>query len=111
MLPNLTVLRLTTLLSLLSLTWFITAHILTYTSVHTCRLTSPHLWWLTFGIMCIGYLVIIEVIVVAFLIFVLGPLIFVSLIAIDSLNYLSDGFTGFPQHHSDLYGTSSIATP
>ncbi|KAF8491024.1 hypothetical protein JB92DRAFT_3007265 [Gautieria morchelliformis] len=71
--------RLTTVLSLLSLVWFITAHILAYTSIHTCRLSSPHLWWLTFGIICIGYLVIVEVIVVAFLVFILGPLIFVGL--------------------------------
>ncbi|KAF8587990.1 hypothetical protein K439DRAFT_717005 [Ramaria rubella] len=71
--------RLTTLLSLLSLTWFITAHILTYTSIHTCRLSAPHLWWLTFGIICIGYLVIVEVIVVALLVFIVGPLIFLLL--------------------------------
>src|SRR5882724_10596254 len=61
------------------MTWFVTAHILIYTSIHTCRLSAPHLWWLTFGIICIGYLVIVEVIVVAFLIFILGPLIFVCL--------------------------------
>jgi len=67
------------LLSLLSLTWFVTAHILIYISVHTCRLSAPHLWWLTFGIICIGYLVIVEVIVVAFIVFILGPLIFLFL--------------------------------
>ncbi|THH31778.1 hypothetical protein EUX98_g2382 [Antrodiella citrinella] len=44
--------RLSLFTSLISLSWFLTAHILEYTSVKTCRLTSPHLWWLTFGIIC-----------------------------------------------------------
>jgi hypothetical protein len=100
--------RLTTLLSLLYLTWFITSHILTYTSVHTCRLTSPHLWWLTFGIICIDYLVIVGVVVIAFLVLIVGPLILVCLISLDSARYLFDDLQGFPQHHPDLHGTSSI---
>jgi len=48
--------RLILLYSLLTLTWFITAHILEYTSVYTCRRSSPHLWWLTFGILSVMYI-------------------------------------------------------
>jgi hypothetical protein len=53
--------RLTLLSSLLTLTWFLTAHILEYTSVNSCRHSSPHLWWLTFGILCIMYIMVLEV--------------------------------------------------
>ncbi|KAJ7901838.1 hypothetical protein B0H14DRAFT_3080101 [Mycena olivaceomarginata] len=52
------------------------AHILEYTSIHTCRFSSPHLWWLTFGILCIMYLVVLEVIILGFVVFVVAPIIF-----------------------------------
>lgn len=51
----LTYLRLSSFSSLMSVTWFVTAHILVYTSVDTCRLASPHLWWLVFSIVALMY--------------------------------------------------------
>jgi hypothetical protein len=56
--------RLSILATLLSLTWFITAHILVFTSIHTCRYASPHLWWLTFAVICITYLSVFEVVII-----------------------------------------------
>lgn len=68
----------TTILSLLSLVWFIASHILVYTSINTCRKSSPHLWWLAFGIMCIAYLLIAEVLLVVFFLFFFVPVLLVS---------------------------------
>ncbi|GJJ06519.1 hypothetical protein Clacol_000711 [Clathrus columnatus] len=56
--------RLGSVLSLASAVWFIVAHALLYTSTTTCRLSAPHLWWLAFGIVCIGYVVVVELIAV-----------------------------------------------
>jgi hypothetical protein len=64
--------------SLLTLTWFLTAHIFEYTSTKTCRLTSPHLWWLVFGILSIMYLVVLEVLVLGVFVFVIGPILYVG---------------------------------
>ncbi|KAJ6499905.1 hypothetical protein C8R47DRAFT_970689 [Mycena vitilis] len=68
--------RLSILSSLITLSWFLTAHILEYTTIHTCRFSSPHIWWLTFGILCIMYLVVLEVIVLGFVVFVIAPIVF-----------------------------------
>ncbi|KAH8107927.1 hypothetical protein BXZ70DRAFT_22503 [Cristinia sonorae] len=70
--------RLSLITSLMSLTWFLTAHVLEYTSTNTCRRTSPHLWWLTFGIICILYLMILEIFLLGVLVFILGPIIYVA---------------------------------
>ncbi|KAK7045607.1 hypothetical protein VNI00_007440 [Paramarasmius palmivorus] len=67
--------RLSLFSSLYSLSWFLTAHILVYTSVNTCRHTSPHLWWLVFSILCITYLMILEVIILGLVVFIIGPFI------------------------------------
>ncbi|KAJ7703188.1 hypothetical protein B0H17DRAFT_1042128 [Mycena rosella] len=68
--------RLTILSSLVTLSWFLTAHILEYTSIHTCRYSSPHIWWLTFGILCIMYLVVLEVVILGMVVFVVAPIVF-----------------------------------
>ncbi|KAG6837724.1 hypothetical protein H0H93_003526 [Arthromyces matolae] len=37
--------------------WFLTAHILAYTSINTCGKSSPHIWWLLFWnivLICMG---------------------------------------------------------
>ncbi|KAJ7462319.1 hypothetical protein B0H11DRAFT_2160178 [Mycena galericulata] len=68
--------RLSIISSLITLTWFLTAHILEYTSIHSCRFSSPHIWWLTFGILCIMYLVVLEVIILGFIVFVIAPIVF-----------------------------------
>ena len=68
-------------LSLLpSLVWFLMAHILEYAPVDSCRFSSPHLWWLTFGILCILYLMVLEIFLLGLLVFILGPVIYVRLI-------------------------------
>ncbi|TFK75437.1 hypothetical protein BDN72DRAFT_757762 [Pluteus cervinus] len=68
--------RLTVLSSLMTLSWFLTAHILEYTSVHTCRFAAPHLWWLIFGILCIMYLMVLEVLLLGFVVFIIAPILF-----------------------------------
>ncbi|KAG2150474.1 hypothetical protein DEU56DRAFT_780188 [Suillus clintonianus] len=67
--------RLSLLSSMLTLTWFLTAHILEYTSVDSCRLSSPLVWWLTFGILCTMYFLVLEVLVFGFLVFMVLPFI------------------------------------
>ncbi|TFK54206.1 hypothetical protein OE88DRAFT_1625140 [Heliocybe sulcata] len=67
--------RMSFLSSLLTVTWFVIAHILAYTSVNTCRHAAPHIWWLTFGILCTMYLAVVEVILFGLVVFVIGPLI------------------------------------
>ncbi|KAF8906535.1 hypothetical protein CPB84DRAFT_1726177 [Gymnopilus junonius] len=69
--------RLTLVSSLMTLSWFLTAHILEYTSISTCRHTSPHLWWLVFGILCIMYLMVLEVVLVGLIVLVIAPIIFI----------------------------------
>lgn len=64
--------------SFISLAWFLTAHILAYTSLNTCRFAAPHLWWLTFGILCILYVMILEIFLLGLLVFILGPVLYVG---------------------------------
>ncbi|KAH8119229.1 hypothetical protein DFH11DRAFT_431213 [Phellopilus nigrolimitatus] len=68
--------RLSLLLSLIIVSWFLTSNILVFTSLHTCRFAAPHLWWLIFSILCLQYLIILEVFVIAMLVFIIGPLIY-----------------------------------
>ncbi|KAG9103291.1 hypothetical protein FRC06_011483 [Ceratobasidium sp. 370] len=65
--------------ALYGLIWFITANILLYGSLGTCRYTSPYIWWLTFGLICLGYIVIAEMLAVALVVFVLGPLVYLTI--------------------------------
>ncbi|KAF8843008.1 hypothetical protein BDN67DRAFT_253557 [Paxillus ammoniavirescens] len=67
--------RLSLFLSMLTLTWFLTAHILEYTSIDTYRLTAPLVWWLTFAILCTMYLLVLEVVLFGFLVFMVLPFI------------------------------------
>lgn len=67
--------RLSLFSSLYSLTWFLTAHIMVYTSINRCRYSAPHLWWLVFGILCITYLMILEVVILGIIVFIIGPII------------------------------------
>ncbi|KAF9027795.1 hypothetical protein BDP27DRAFT_926620 [Rhodocollybia butyracea] len=67
--------RLSLFSSFFSLTWFLTAHILIYTSLKTCRFSSPHIWWLVFGILCITYIMILEVILLGLVVFLFAPVI------------------------------------
>ena len=62
----------------MTLSWFLTAHILEYTSINTCRHSSPHLWWLVFGILCTMYLMVLQVVLLGFIVLVLAPILFVS---------------------------------
>ncbi|KAI0706796.1 hypothetical protein C8T65DRAFT_651455 [Cerioporus squamosus] len=62
--------------SFIALAWFLTAHVLEYTSINTCRIAAPHVWWLTFGILCTLYLMILEIFLLGLLVFILGPVLF-----------------------------------
>ncbi|KAF7288651.1 RING-type domain-containing protein [Mycena chlorophos] len=68
--------RLSILSSMFTLTWFLTAHILEYSAIHTCRYSAPHVFWLLFGILCIMYLVVLEVLLLGFVVFVVAPIVF-----------------------------------
>ncbi|KAH8828472.1 hypothetical protein DL96DRAFT_1555866 [Flagelloscypha sp. PMI_526] len=68
--------RLSTLSSLITISWFITAHILEYTSMDTCRHASPHLWWLIFSILALMYLMVLEVVILGFFFFIILPVAF-----------------------------------
>ncbi|QRW24991.1 hypothetical protein RhiXN_06940 [Rhizoctonia solani] len=57
---------------LYGLVWFVTANILLYGSIASCRYTSPYIWWLTFALLCLGYLVVAEMLLVALVVFVIG---------------------------------------
>ncbi len=63
--------------STFTLVWFVLVQILLYSSATTCRRSSPHLWWLTFGVLSMMYVMILEVVLVAILVFVVGPILFV----------------------------------
>ncbi|KAH6913817.1 hypothetical protein BKA70DRAFT_1094838 [Coprinopsis sp. MPI-PUGE-AT-0042] len=69
--------RLTLFCSLITLSWFLTAHILEYTSLSTCRHAAPHLWWLVFGCLCIMYLMLLEVVVLGFIVLIVAPILFI----------------------------------
>ncbi|KAF8658266.1 hypothetical protein AX16_002042 [Volvariella volvacea WC 439] len=68
--------RLTFLSTLMMLIWFLVAHILEYTSIQTCRLSSPHIWWLNFGILSIMYFMVLEVLILGIIVFIIAPIIF-----------------------------------
>lgn len=68
--------RLSLLGSTFTLVWFVLAQIFVYSSTNSCRHSSPHLWWLTFGVLSVMYLMILEVVLVAILVFVVGPILF-----------------------------------
>ena len=90
-----------------TLTWFLTAHILEYTSVNSCRLSAPLVWWLTFGILCTMYLLVLEVILFGFLVFMVLPFIMVSPIRPLLCMQLKLSLEAFLQHHITLPGPSS----
>ncbi|EJD03098.1 uncharacterized protein FOMMEDRAFT_168159 [Fomitiporia mediterranea MF3/22] len=68
--------RFSLLLSLIIISWFLTAQILIFTSLPTCRKDAPHLWWLVFSFLCLQYLVLFEVFATAVIVFIIGPLIY-----------------------------------
>ncbi|KAG8857998.1 hypothetical protein FRB96_005489 [Tulasnella sp. 330] len=71
--------RFETCLTILALAHFVGNNILLFSSVHTCRFSSPHIWWLGLTIACLGYVVVVEVILIAIVIFVLGPILLLTL--------------------------------
>lgn len=68
---------LTTLISLMVLVHFIITNVLIFSSTKTCRVTSPHLWWASLSMLIITYMLVLELIVIGFSIFVIMPIIFV----------------------------------
>jgi len=63
-------------LSILSFVWFITSNVLIYSSLYSCRLSAPHLWWLTFAILTITYLMLLELLLLGLIVFVIGPIVY-----------------------------------
>jgi len=89
------ILRFSVLSSVITLSWFLAAHVLEYTSINTCRQTSPHLWWLVFGMLCIMYLMVFEIFIIGFILLVITPIVFVSCVAHGSFRIdTSSRFSG-----------------
>ena len=103
-------LRLTLLCSLMTLSWFLTAHILEYTSINTCRHTSPHLWWLVFAILCTMYIVVLEVVLLGFVVLVLAPILFVSSRIFEIYYTMLISSPDILEYPSDLHWSSPLAT-
>src|SRR5579863_242085 len=90
-------LRLSLMGSTFTLVWFVLVQILLFSSANTCRRAAPHLWWLTFGVLSVMYVMILEVVVVAILVFVVGPILFVRYnyaLPPDSLRLTSHSYSG-----------------
>jgi len=68
--------RINVLYSVMTLVWFLASHVLLYTSLYTCRLSSPILWWLTFSILSIMYLKILEILFLGIVVFIIAPILF-----------------------------------
>ncbi|KAG9018804.1 hypothetical protein FRB90_009455 [Tulasnella sp. 427] len=71
--------RMDTFLTATGLIHFVVNHIWLYTTVHTCRLDAPHVWYLGLGIASLGYLIVLELLLIAFIVFVLGPILLLIL--------------------------------
>ncbi|KAG8919974.1 hypothetical protein FRC01_001006 [Tulasnella sp. 417] len=71
--------RLDTFLTATGLIHFVVNHIWLYTTVHTCRINDPHIWYLGLGIASLGYLIVLELLLIAFIVFVLGPILLLIL--------------------------------
>ncbi|KAG8945904.1 hypothetical protein FRC00_009877, partial [Tulasnella sp. 408] len=71
--------RMDTFLTATGLIHFVVNHIWLYTSVHTCRVNDPHVWYLGLGIASLGYLIVLELLLIAFIVFVLGPILLLIL--------------------------------
>ncbi|KAI0031727.1 hypothetical protein K488DRAFT_78889 [Vararia minispora EC-137] len=72
---QLTATRLSAFCTTFTIVWFVMAHIFLYTSTESCRFSSPYLWWLTFSILSIMYIAVAEVLLVALIVFIIGPLL------------------------------------
>lgn len=98
----------------MSLVWFLTAHVLEYTSVNTCRHSSPHLWWLTFGILCTLYLMILEIFILGLLVFILGPVLYVcGILTTGGYTYVLPDISSiaYMEPLPPLYWTTPITKP
>jgi hypothetical protein len=65
--------------SLLGFIWFVAAHIFLFTTVKTCLPSSPHVWWLTVGLLSLSYLAVAELVLIGLVIFLIGPVVFIGL--------------------------------
>jgi hypothetical protein len=54
------------------------ATLISQSSIDTCRYDAPRLWWLNFAILCILYLMVLEVVVLGFVVLIVAPILFVS---------------------------------
>ncbi|KAG9043587.1 hypothetical protein FS837_009376 [Tulasnella sp. UAMH 9824] len=71
--------RMDTFLTATGLIHFVVNHIWLYTTVHTCRVNDPHVWYLGLGIASLGYLIVLELLLIAFIVFILGPILLLIL--------------------------------
>ncbi|KAG8903713.1 hypothetical protein FRB99_002849 [Tulasnella sp. 403] len=94
--------RMDTILTILGIVHFVGNNIFLYTSVYSCRIVAPHVWWLAFGIVCLGYVIVVELLLIAFVVFVLGPFLLLVLnILMLCLGRRVDA-NGNPQIHAEI---------
>ena len=65
--------RLSVLLVLFGVAWWFVAQVFLYSSPN-CRNSSPHVWWLLFGLVSVQYLAIAELVLFAVVIFIIVPI-------------------------------------
>ena len=61
---DLLLLSLTDLISLFSFLWFVLGNFWVFSSLHTCRATSPELWWGSMASLIISYLRAVEILAI-----------------------------------------------
>ena len=103
--------RISVLFTIYSLAWFVLAHVFAYTSTNTCRLASPHIWWLTFSILCLTYIAIAEVLLMIIFIFIVGPILLVSASLLEYNPLLISSYVAYLQCNHVLPWPPSSTKP
>lgn len=68
--------RLSVMSNMCTIVWFSVTNPILFSSIATCRVTSPHLWWLTFSLLAVIYLMILPFFFISMTVFVLIPFVF-----------------------------------
>lgn len=97
--------------SLLAITHFLITNVLVFSSTKSCRVSSPHLWWSTFSMLCLTYIIILEVLIIGFTIFIIMPIIFVSDVNSNLFGSFSRGCADRLEHPPNYDWTSTDKCP
>ena len=75
-------------MTMFTIVWFVLAHVFLYSSAYGCRFSAPHVWWLVFALVAVLYLAVAEVVLIALVVFIIGPLVAVSFFPLLSPRHL-----------------------